>query len=384
MAKYFFYDTDIIKLLLRDDMASGGAAVQSYAWFNGLTSIGNEACIATYENQVKGPLKPGLDSVELVSLYDRRRGLRWIRWISYRFPSIYRALKDIQPDYLYQSIPYWESFFISIICKWLKIKYIIRLSNDNQLDERYLERHSKFEYILLKLGIQLSDYVLCQNDYQFGLVKKMFPNKRMLKIHNPYVFPEQQKGNGRIRGYIAWVGNFRFQKNLKLLYEIAVLLKNEKFEIAGVQIKTDSETDEYLPKLRSLENVTFRGHINRNDILDFLSNAKYILNTSYYEGFSNTFLESMSVGTPVLTTPNANPDKIISKNKVGIVYEHAEDLKSKLLQLTENEYQELSDRAIEYVRNNHDHIQLAKVLVKFLEGKNTSPEDVKENRIVNA
>ncbi|WP_394334865.1 hypothetical protein [Aquiflexum balticum] len=36
--------------------------------------------------------------------------------------------------------------------------------------------------------------------------------------------------------------------------------------------------------------------------MEFLNQAKFLLSTSRYEGFSNTFHESMIVGTPILTT----------------------------------------------------------------------------------
>lgn len=367
--KFFFYDTNIINLFLVEDKATGGAAVQSSIWVRGLSAIGKEVCIAKHKGQ-NGELKSGLEHIDLISIYKKDKGLRWIRWVSYRFPSIYFALKRTKPNYLYESIPSWESFFIGVICRLLGIKHIVRLSSDNLLDERYLTRNSKINQWLMKKGIQMSDYVLCQNDYQLGLVRKLFPKKGYLKIYNPFILSTTVFEN-RERRYIAWVANFRFLKNLKLLYEIASLLENEEFQIAGVYVNHHPEVDKYLTKLKSLKNVNFKGYIKRDDILRFLSNAKFLLNTSHYEGFSNTYLEALSVGTPVLTTSNANPDQIIDKGNLGIIYQDSNDLKSKLELLTETDYQLLSKRAVEYVEENHDHIQLAKRLVQFL---GTDPE----------
>src|SRR5690606_26853315 len=176
MAKYFFYDTNIVGLVLEEEKATVGAAVQAHAWLNGLAAIGNKVCIANYEDQTS-PIKHEFGHIGLVTIYNRKKGLRWVRWIFYRFPSIYRALRKARPNYLYESIPSWESFFTGIICKTLGIKQILRLSSDIILDERYLTRNSKMDHWLMKLGIQISDYVLCQNDYQFNLMIKMYPDK---------------------------------------------------------------------------------------------------------------------------------------------------------------------------------------------------------------
>lgn len=378
MAKYFINDPNIVGLLSGEEKATGGAAVQSYAWLNGLAATGNEVCVAKHEDQI-GSVRPEFEHIALVTIYNRRKGLRWIRWIFYRFPNIYGALKKANPNYLYESIPSWESFFTGIICKLLGIKYIIRLSSDNLLDKRYLTRNSRFNQWLMRKGIGISDCVLCQNDYQLNLMKKMYPNTASIKIYNPIILQNQLLENTYSRSYIAWVANFRYLKNLKLLYEIALLLEDERFEIAGVYINKHPEVDEYLAKLESLKNVKFKGHVKRRDILKFLSNAKFLLNTSHYEGFSNTYLEAMSVGTPVLTTSNANPDEIINKYKLGIVYQNSNDLKFQLNSLSETDYQRLSHRAIEYVRKNHDHIQLAEKLSRFLEGESYTDKKFKED-----
>jgi hypothetical protein len=92
----------------------------------------------------------------------------------------------------------------------------------------------------------------------------------------------------------------------------------------------------------------------------------------------------MSVGTPILSTPNSNPDQIINTNMVGIVYEDSNDLKFKLDQISEEGYKQLSDHAIQYVRNKHDHIHLTNTLVRFLNGDNEYEQKLLIEKTVNA
>ena len=130
--------------------------------------------------------------------------------------------------------------------------------------------------------------------------------------------------------------------------------------------KCDEETRTFLEKLRQLPNVKFVGFLHRSQILPFLSKAKFLLNTSHYEGFSNTFLEAMSVGTPIITSSKVNPDSIISKFQLGIVYTNPADLMDQYLLITQESYRELSEKCFNYVSKNHNYKSLAEKLVQSL------------------
>lgn len=366
MAKFFFFDSDILLLLTQNQQKlSGGAAVQSLVWIRGLTELGHTIYIPTYQDE-KLTKEETKRNIHLTQIYHKDKGIKKLRVIYYRLPRLFIRLKEMKPDYVYQSIPSWMSFFVAIFCKIFKIKYIQRIANDNDLDRGYIRYHSNLKYLLLLLGMKMSYCVLCQNDYQYNQLQNRFPNKKTLKIHNPFILKEIESPKNSGRKYIAWVAKIRYVKNIKLLYEIALLMPEERFVVAGILSDSDPETVEYLQKSQLLANVTFRGIVNRENILEFLAGAKYLLNTSRYEGFSNTYLEAMAVGTPVLTTPKANPDQIIDKNQIGIVYRTSKELQEKINNLSMAEYKQMSKRCIEYVKNNHDYIRLTKKMLDFI------------------
>jgi glycosyltransferase involved in cell wall biosynthesis len=312
-------------------------------------------------------LKEECKDIKLVPLYNPTQGIRWLRWLYYRLPYMYKKIKHTKPDYLYDGIPCWQSFFLGMICRRLKIKYVLRISNDNLLDDRIYKNYSKTHYFFQRLGMKLSSCILCQNDYQLSIIRREFPGKTAIKISNPVFL--KNKGNvmgNHSRKYIAWLGLYQYQKNLALLYEIASSLKNEQFLVAGKEGTTcDKETHYYLDKLKQLPNVKFTGFLLREQVLPFLSGAKFLLNTSHYEGFSNTFLEAMSVGTPILTSRNVNPDSIITTYNLGIVYADSHDLEKQFSSLTPELYKRMSNNVLEYVQQ-HDYKILAERLISFL------------------
>jgi glycosyltransferase involved in cell wall biosynthesis len=367
MAKFLFYDDQIINILLKEERPSGGAAVQAYGWVQGLLALGHEVYVMTDMSRI-GTLKEECHQIKFIPIFDSSKGIRWFRWLYYRIPYIYRELKKVKPDYLYKGIPSWHSFVFGLICQRLNIKFIQRISNDFLIDKRFLKNHSKTHQTFQNMGMQLSDYILCQNEYQFETIHKQFPRKAVKKISNPiYLKPAEASSPVHPRDYIAWLGLFQYQKNLKLLYEIACGLPQEKFLVAGKEVwDIDPDTLHYLNKLKELPNVSFHGFIKRDQVLPFLAKAKFLLNTSHYEGFSNTFLEAMVIGTPLLTSHKVNPDNIILDFNLGIVYQDAEDLIVKLKQVSPEKYSQMSASALEYVAAKHDYRPLTKELVGFL------------------
>ena len=70
-------------------------------------------------------------------------------------------------------------------------------------------------------------------------------------------------------------------------------------------------------KLKGRKNVILAGRKSHQETLQLIAKARAIINTSYYEGFSNVFLEAWSAGVPVISL-NVNPGGIFEKFGLGI------------------------------------------------------------------
>jgi glycosyltransferase involved in cell wall biosynthesis len=365
MAKFLFIDDKMINILTQEENASGGAAVQAFGWIRGLEELGHDIYLLTkYHGQ---PLKEQVQHMKIIKWFDMNKGIKLFRWIYYRLPYFYKTIKKVSPDYVYQGIPNWNSYFLGIICKLLRTKYILRISNDYFLDQRFNVRHSKFHKFFLMRGIKSAYCILCQNDYQYSVISKNFPGKRVFKISNPIVLQKNEIVQYEKRKHIAWLGLFQYQKNLELLYQIASALHQETFVIAGkASTKCDETTLKYLDHLKKRNNVRFVGFLERNEVPEFLSESKFLLNTSRYEGFSNTFLEAMAVGTPIISSDAVNPDEIIPKHQLGIIYKDLPDLLQQYGSLNSDIGRKMSENAYSYVSANHGHLTLSKKLLEIL------------------
>ncbi|WP_143961487.1 glycosyltransferase family 4 protein [Litoribacter populi] len=364
MSRFLFYDDKIVNLLLENEKPTGGAAVQALNWIKGLLEEGHEVALMT--NAPKEKLKPEYRTLKLLPIFDDKKGMRWIRWVSYRIPYIHKQIQDYKPDYLYQGVPGWQSMVLALICKKLRIEFLMRISSDAMVDDRFLRKYSKPHQMVVENAFSLADCIICQNEYQFGQMQEKYPNNKILKITNPIEY-KPTTNSYAWQGHILWLGLFKAVKNLGLLHEIAILLPKEKFVVAGEPAKSiDSKTQEYIQKLEKLPNVEFVGFLQKSEVSNYLAGAKFLLNTSLFEGFSNTFLEAMQVHTPILTTNKVNPDQIITNHNLGITYDTAEELKNKIENLTEEEIIGKRESIQKYLYNYHHHRHLAKKLVAAL------------------
>lgn len=356
-------DDQVIHVFLNDGEKTGGAAVQLYSWIQGWQSLGQQVIVL---NSFKSRNVPG--EPEFVESYRPSAGLVGIRWVYYRLPIILRRIKQITPDLIYQSGFAWQSFFYMLYSHWRGISYVVRISNDIYADGRWVKKESNpLKLFLAKRALRMARLLIVQNEYQYQKLTESFPGKKIVKLTNPYQIADSEAHQYIGRSYVAWIGLFQKQKNLGCLLEVAKSCPELLFKVAGEPLyKNDPETETIVSELAELENVIMLGYLKRDEVRDFLSGALCLLNTSHYEGFSNTFLESFAVGTPVVTTANVNPDEVISRHNLGMVAPDHMHLTQVLKELLVNadKLQSLSKNCFSYVRTFHDPTMLAG---KFLE-----------------
>jgi glycosyltransferase involved in cell wall biosynthesis len=112
--------------------------------------------------------------------------------------------------------------------------------------------------------------------------------------------------------YILTVGRVTAQKNYRLLIEAAQLLRDRSVRISIIGGADLSDED---ARLRSLvvqsgcDNVAFVGVLDRARVLERLGAAALYVNCSVHEGMSNSVLEAIQQGTPILLSDiEANRD----------------------------------------------------------------------------
>lgn len=367
--KFLFFSLQMPPLLKDSSEIAGGASVQWKSWIRGFLDNGHSFGLLTWKG-AKEYINKNLD-FDIVESFDPNYGIKNIRLVYYQIPQLYLAIKKYNPDFVIQASATAHTGLVMIASKMLGIPFIHRVASDVHVDERITQLTDKKEIPLYKLGIKYADFIFTQNNYQLSKLKEKYPKKKIFLVHNPYEVKNTTSILGRNkRTYISWVGNFRKIKNLPALLKIAENDSHTKFKIAGAEFIDDNETNNAIEKLRKLKNVEFVGYLKRNELKTFLSSSIALLNTSYTEGFSNTFLEAWSCGTPVVSTSNVNPDQIISTFNLGEVADNHDNLSialEKVIRLENSLYKKLSVNCYNYVKKHHNPTILTKKFVSYLE-----------------
>lgn len=364
--RILIFDFNLPYLICDSNYPVGGVTVELLAWIHGLQHQGYEVGLLTWKGAANLINASKNVNFQIVECYNPQKGVPKLRWIYYRLPSILSSVKKFNPDVIFQESATGYTGIFGIIAKILGKKFLFRPASDKDVDERIRDKLSVSELFFFKLGYKLASFYCCQNNYQLAKIKERYNNKNAFVLHNPFVVKKRLNLNNKSRDYVSWIGNFRTEKNIPELLNVVKANPNLKFKIAGsITSYMTNDIKKTISNLKLQKNVEFVGYLKRDKILSFLENSKVLLNTSILEGFSNTFLEAWSVGTPVVTTKNVNPDNIIEKYGLGVVASDYHILSTLLFKLYySDDYDNYFNRCISYVVKYHDPAKLAQKLIE--------------------
>lgn len=120
------------------------------------------------------------------------------------------------------------------------------------------------------------------------------------------------------REHFLWVGRLNeTQKQPHVFVNLAEDLPDYRFMIIGPSDRDEEYAGTIRERTEQLENIEYLGYIDPDAIHDYYRRAIALVNTSRFEGFPNTFLESWRCGTPVASL-EINPGRFIdSCDEVG-------------------------------------------------------------------
>ncbi|MCK9223592.1 MAG: glycosyltransferase, partial [Candidatus Muirbacterium halophilum] len=141
-------------------------------------------------------------------------------------------------------------------------------------------------------------------------------------------------------------------KKPELFLELAKKLPHKKF----VMIMPGSSLykDKIVNEIKLIKNMQFYDFIDYKKIDIFFKKAECFINTSEFEGFPNTFIQSFMNYTPILSF-NVNPDNIINKYNLGFFSNNNIEKSIEFLKILNNKkINFLGQNCYNYVSKQHN------------------------------
>jgi len=285
--------------------------------------------------------------------------------------EIMKILKEIKPDIIYTRYHCSWSGFAAYYAKKNNVKHIWAIASDKDVvKKKYIIKTKNLFYVFeafwSNFAYKNATKIICQNEYQKNILFKEHERESLLIQQMTSFVPEHliQKSSDVIR--LVWVANFKKIKRPEMFIQLIAHL-NVKRECKFTMIGKNNKQFTNLIQSVTDKRFEYIGEVTNDIVNDILMNSHILINTSEYEGFSNTFVEAWMRKVPVLSM-NSNPNNIISDYNLGYICPTLEKLVQKVSFLIENDNQriEMGNRAYYYAKYNHNiNINMPKVFSYF-------------------
>lgn len=260
-----------------------------------------------------------LDRRDLDLLWQMPMIAAWLALPTLFFPRFWRSLKPAVVCCFGNNERTAE---VIADCRHAGIRTALCVASDKDLSPDYHPgNHEPNHYGMPKwkghYSLTHADRIIVQTESQRETIRQQFGREGVL-IRNPvHVSPDDsQRWLPRAeRKYVLWVGRADdFNKRPMLFLELAC----DYPELQFVMIASRTDDAAFLALERGRPaNLRLLEHVPPNEIWDHLRRARVFVNTSRFEGFPNTFLQSAVMGVPIVSL-EVDPDGMLARHGCGV------------------------------------------------------------------
>ena len=316
---------------------SGGAEIQCYFLAKELLSRGWEVHYIRESKNQETTIQEGI----VVHGIPKQKGYK--KWANRE--ALHRQMEKIKADFWYTRA---NISYLPWLIKYapdIGGKVIWAFSRDSQLSykgemERFSSPFLKAFHFLNGLNfirsLKKTDIILVQTKYQMELLKKNFgyEGTHIYNAHPLQIDNREDQRSSR-QNQILWIGRMQDFKHPERFLEVAEYLQDLPLQFCMIGPVKEDRNDPIRAKAAELPNVKLMGKLPQPKVKELLQKSLLLINTSDYEGFSNTFIEAWSQGIPVLSF-HVDPDQIIQKQGLGWINHRLENIKNIISDLIKN------------------------------------------------
>jgi glycosyltransferase involved in cell wall biosynthesis len=259
--------------------------------------------------------------------------------VFYRF---YKLCRKFKPDIVHC----WDSMtavYSVPACKMLNIKLVNGMVINAPLKQNILNK----QYLRAKLTFLFSDMIVSNS--KAGLKAYKTPEDKSIVIGNAFNFNRtdnltskeiiKKQINIESNYVIGMVANFSRSKDYKTYFAAAKLILKQRKDITFLAIGADTDSADSVALIDSKYLSNFRLLGKRMDVESLINVMDICVLSTFTEGISNSILEYMAFGKPVVATLGGGTNEIVIDKETGFLIStsNSEELSEKLAILLNNE-----------------------------------------------
>jgi glycosyltransferase involved in cell wall biosynthesis len=234
------------------------------------------------------------------------------------------ALREIRPHTIYHQVGCAYTGVAAWYCRHNDCRLVWHIASDMDLlpwSGRWLERAS-FGYIdkrLLEYGIRHADRIVAQTEVQAKRLNQVYGRTPDRIVRNFHPAPRELIDKQSRPIEIVWLANLKRVKQPELFVQLARRLEplGARFVMIGDLQASEGWQRSVLAAIAAAGNIDYVGKLSQDQVNARLARAHVLVNTSVYEGFSNTFIQAWMREVPVVSL-NVNPDGVFDDGRLGL------------------------------------------------------------------
>lgn len=287
----------------------------------------NMSGIGTYLKNIIPGILPLFDEVAALGNPEELSNFQWVSDI--HVIPFTKKIYSIQEQLLYSKVipvcdVYWSPHINAPLLPTKAKKIVVTIH-----DAFHLSSINKMSFagklyakLLFNNAAKKSEFIFTVSEFSKSEILK-YSGVKPGKVHVVYcgvnvsLFNERATDvavNNLPENYLLYVGNVKPHKNLltllkaynnlsnslKTKYNIVIIGRKEGF------ITSDNELDTYISNNSLQDKIIFTGYVQDNAVPAIYKKATLFIFPSLYEGFGLPVLESLAVGTPVISSDAAS------------------------------------------------------------------------------
>lgn len=237
--------------------------------------------------------------------------------------KLYRALRQAAPEVIVQIVGCAHTGIAAFYARRHGCRMVWRVSSDRSVtpeSPRWWRLHKRIERAFLDYGIRNADLILTQSRFQRDELARWFGRDDARVLPNFHPVPAVPVRRREPFRQIVWIANLKPLKNPGAFVRLAGALSGRS-DIRFVMIGRAGD-GAWMRRQRAeialYANIVYMGERSQDEINATLERSDLLVNTSDFEGFSNTFIQAWMRCVPIVSL-RVDPDGLLSSGGLGLL-----------------------------------------------------------------